>query len=88
MRKILLAYLCLIPFVSFAQIKGDAVIEWTDKKEMSYGDFKVIIPQFTGNNFHYDASQKTLLYTLKIRWQSRKNMFGKKTIITQPTILF
>ncbi|MFV8336483.1 type IX secretion system sortase PorU [Flavobacterium sp. RSP29] len=67
MRKILLAYLSLIPFVSFAQIKGDAVIEWTDKKEMSYGDFKVIIPQFAGENFHYDASQKTLLYTLKIK---------------------
>jgi hypothetical protein len=27
-------YLSLIPF-SFAQIKGNAVIEWTDKKEMS-----------------------------------------------------
>ena len=66
MRKILLAYLSLIPFVSFAQIKGDTAIEWTDKKEMSYGDFKVIIPQFIGNNFHYDASQKALVYTLKI----------------------
>ena len=67
MRKILLVYLSLIPFVSFAQIKGNAVIEWTDKKEMSYGDFKVIIPQFEGNNFHYVASQKTLLYTLKTK---------------------
>nr|WP_315234179.1 type IX secretion system sortase PorU [uncultured Flavobacterium sp.] len=79
MRKILLAYLCLIPFVSFAQIKGDAVIEWTDKKEMSYGDFKVIIPQFTGNNFHYDASQKALLYTLKIKEPISFNE-GKVTI--------
>jgi hypothetical protein len=67
MRKILLVYLSLIPFVCIAQIKDNAVIEWTDKKEMSYGDFKVIIPQFSENNFHYDASQKALLYTLKIK---------------------
>ena len=67
MRKILLVYLCLIPFVSFAQIKGNTTIEWIEKKEMSYGDFKVIIPQFTGNHFHYDASQKTLFYTLNIK---------------------
>ena len=66
MRKILLAYLSLIPFASFAQIKGDAVIEWTDKKEMSYGESKVVIPHFTGNNFHYDANLKTILYTFKI----------------------
>lgn len=66
MRKILLAYLSLIPFASLAQIKGDAVIEWTDKKEMSYGVSKVVIPYFYGNNFHYDTNQKALLYTFKI----------------------
>lgn len=79
MRKILLAYLSLIPFVSFAQIKGDAVIEWTDKKEMSYGDFKVIIPQFTGSSFHYDASQNALFYTLKVKEPVTFNE-GKVTI--------
>ena len=47
MRKILLVYLSLIPFVSFAQIKGDVTIEWLEKKEMSFGDFKVNIPQFS-----------------------------------------
>ncbi len=66
MRKILLAYLSLIPFATLAQIKGDAVIEWTDKKEMSFGDSKVVIPYFSGNNFHYDADQEALFYTLKI----------------------
>jgi hypothetical protein len=67
MRKILLAYLTVLPIISFAQIKGDAVIEWTDKNEMSYGEFKVIIPNFKGDNFHYDASQKALFYTLRIK---------------------
>lgn len=67
MRKILLVYFSFIPFISFAQIRGEAIIEWTDKKEMAYGDFKVIIPQFAGNSFHYDASQKVLLYTFKVK---------------------
>ena len=63
MRKILLAIIVLLPFVSFTQIKGDITIEWLEKKEMSYGDSKVSIPHFTGNSFHYDASNKTLLFT-------------------------
>ena len=67
MRKILLAILALIPIVSLAQIKGDVTLEWLEKKEMSYGDFKVIIPQFTGNSFHYDASNKTLVFTLNTK---------------------
>ena len=67
MRKILLAFLALIPLVSLAQIKGDVTLEWLEKKEMSYGDFKVIIPQFTGNSFHYDASIKTLIFTLNTK---------------------
>ncbi|MGO4906015.1 type IX secretion system sortase PorU [Flavobacterium sp. W20_MBD1_R3] len=66
MRKIILTCLALIPFVSFAQIKGDVSIDWTEKKEMYYGDFKVMIPTFTGSSFHYNASNKTLLFTLKI----------------------
>ncbi|RTZ02592.1 type IX secretion system sortase PorU [Flavobacterium bomense] len=66
MRKIILAYLVLFPFISFAQIKGDATIDWLEKKEMSYGNFKVTIPFFLGNSFHYNATAKTLLFTLKI----------------------
>lgn len=67
MRKIFLALLVLLPLVSFAQISGDINIEWIEKKEMTYGNYKVAIPQFTGNSFHYDASNKTLLFTLKIK---------------------
>ncbi|CAM4148424.1 type IX secretion system sortase PorU [Flavobacterium weaverense] len=65
MRKLFLAILSLLPLVSFAQKKGDINIEWLEKKEMSYGDYKVVIPQFTGNSFHYDNATKTILFTLK-----------------------
>ena len=67
MRKILLAFVVLIPLVSLAQIKGDVTLEWIEKKEMSHGEFKVIIPQFKGNSFHYDATNKTLLFTLNTK---------------------
>ncbi|TRW99749.1 type IX secretion system sortase PorU [Flavobacterium gawalongense] len=66
MRKILLVYLSLIPFVSFAQIKGDMLLEWLEKKEISFGDFKINVPQFSGNNYYYDVSKKALFYTLSI----------------------
>lgn len=67
MKKLFLIVLILLHFISFAQIKDDVTINWTEKKEMSYGDFKVSIPQFTGSSFHYDHSNKTLLYTLKLK---------------------
>lgn len=66
MRKILLVYLSLIPFVSFAQIKGDMFLEWVEKKEISFGDFKINVPQFSGNSYYYDVSKKALSYTLRL----------------------
>ena len=66
MKKILLVYLTLIPIVSFAQIRGDITIEWLEKKEVSYGNFTINVPQFTGNSYEYDASKKALFYTLNL----------------------
>jgi hypothetical protein len=66
MKKILLVYLTLIPFVSFAQIKGDIAIEWLEKKEMSFGDFKINVPQFVGNSYNYEPSKRTIFYILNL----------------------
>jgi hypothetical protein len=66
MRKTLLVYLSLIPFISFAQTKGTINIEWLDKKEISIGDILINAPQFSGENYYYDVSKKTISYTLKI----------------------
>lgn len=67
MGKTFLLYFTLIPFFLSAQVKGDAVIEWLGIREMSYGKFKVNIPQFSGSSFHYDASKKNLVYTAKVK---------------------
>jgi Peptidase family C25 len=62
MRKILFAYLFLMPFFSFAQIKSDLTIDWLEKKEMFFGENKLNIPQFSGNSFNYDSSKKALFF--------------------------
>ncbi|SHG25510.1 Peptidase family C25 [Flavobacterium fluvii] len=77
MKKKFLVYLVLIPFVSFAQIKGDITIEWLEKQEMSFGDVKINIPQFTGNCYNYNASKKALFYTLNL---SESNSFNENPI--------
>ncbi|MBP6182312.1 type IX secretion system sortase PorU [Flavobacterium sp.] len=66
MKKIILVYLSLISFVSFAQIKGDVTIEWLEKKELFFGDFKISVPQFSGNSYYFDTSKKALFYTLNL----------------------
>ena len=66
MKKIFLVYLTLIPFVSFAQAKGDIVIEWLEKKEMYFGDFKINVPLFAGKSYSYDTSEKSIFYILNL----------------------
>lgn len=62
----LLLYFVLLPFVSFAQIKGDVTIEWLEKSEMSFGDSKVNVPQFAGSSYHYEPSTRSISFTLNL----------------------
>ena len=73
MRKTLLVYLILIPFVSFAQIKGNISIEWLENKEMFVGNSKIIIPKFIGNSYHYDPSKKSLFFILSLSESNYSN---------------
>jgi hypothetical protein len=77
MKKILFVYLTLIPFVSFAQIKGDIAINWLEKKEMSFGDFKINVPQFAGSSYNYDSSKKAISYVLNL---TESNTFDGNTV--------
>jgi hypothetical protein len=62
MRKTLLAYLSLIPFASFAQIKEMLSLNGRIKKKCLLELKGYLISR---NSFHYDADQKALFYTLK-----------------------
>jgi hypothetical protein len=77
MRKTLLVYLSLIPFISFAQINGNITLDWIEKKEIPIGDFIINAPQFTGANYYYDTSKKAIIFTLKI---SESTSFDKNDI--------
>ena len=66
MKKILLVYLTLIPFVSFSQTKGGVAIEWLEKKEMYFGDSKINVPQFSGKSYSYNTDEKSLLFILNL----------------------
>jgi hypothetical protein len=77
MRKALLVYLSLIPFISFAQINGNISIEWSEKKEIPIGDILISAPQFSGESYYYDVSKKAITYTLKI---SESASFDEKNI--------
>ncbi|TRX35905.1 type IX secretion system sortase PorU [Flavobacterium restrictum] len=73
MKKLLLVCFVLISTVSFAQNKSNITIDWQGKKEMAVGDYKIIVPSFSGSNYFFDTSQKALFYTLKISESASQN---------------
>ena len=70
MKKILLVYLTLIPFVCFAQTKGEVTIEWLEKNELFFGYIKINAPQFAGEYYNYDPSKKAIYYVLNLAGSS------------------
>ncbi len=66
MKQALILYFFLLPILVFSQINRDFTIDWQTKKEMSFGDFKTIIPYFSGNSFRYDNSKKSISLLLNL----------------------
>lgn len=60
MKQAFLLYLFLIPFLLFSQKNGSLTINWQNKKEMSFGELKINIPYFSGDNFRFDITKKTI----------------------------
>ncbi|MFD1603772.1 type IX secretion system sortase PorU [Flavobacterium artemisiae] len=66
MKQALFLYLFLLPIISFSQINGSFTIDWKDKKEMSFGEYKTIIPYFSGNAFRFDFTKKSISLMLNL----------------------
>lgn len=66
MKKIVPSLLLLVCFVTSAQQRGDVVLEWIDNTEISYGDYKIKIPQFKSESFYYDEAKKQVFFNLKV----------------------
>ncbi|KIQ18032.1 peptidase C25 [Flavobacterium sp. MEB061] len=73
MKQAIILYLFLIPFVSFSQINGGLTLDWQNKKEMSFGEYKIIIPYFTGSSFRFDTTKKSITLLLKLAESSSSN---------------
>ena len=43
----------LFSVACFAQQKGDVTLTWVDKSEISFGTYKVNVPQFKSENFTF-----------------------------------
>lgn len=66
MKQVLILYFFLVPIFAFAQKNGSFTIDWQGKKEMSFGDFKTIIPYFSGSSFRYDTTKKSITLLLNL----------------------
>jgi len=66
MKKILSLATVLFSCLSFAQQRGDVVINWSEKQEVNYGDYKAIVPLFSMENFHFNTSKKEIFFDLKL----------------------
>ncbi|AWG21315.1 peptidase C25 [Flavobacterium faecale] len=66
MKKLLFLFLLFTAFVSHSQTTGTIAIQWIDKTEMNYGEVKLNIPQFTGENFRFNYTDRTLGYTFAL----------------------
>lgn len=89
MKKLLFLFLLFSAFTSHSQTTGTVAIQWTDKTEMNYGDSKLVIPQFTGENFRFNYSERSLSYTLALPQNAifDENSIQFNNIVYQPISL-
>jgi hypothetical protein len=74
LKPLFLASFFLLCSLLSAQTKGDLVINWLDKNEMTFGNYKVNIPLFSGNNYNYDPAKRSIHFKLNISESSNFNL--------------
>ena len=72
-RIFTICLLFLSSFLAIAQEQKNVSLNWTDKKELSYGRFSYMVPQFNTQNYEFDVYSKTISYSLTIPLNSMVN---------------
>ena len=72
-RIFTICLLFLSTFLAIAQEQKNVSLNWTDKKELSYGRFSYMVPQFNTQNYEFDVYSKTVSYSLTIPLNSMVN---------------
>ena len=66
MKKILLFLISLFFISSFAQQKGEIVLDWIDNTEIDFASYSVKVPQFKTDSFYFDSYKREILFNLNI----------------------
>ena len=69
-------FLFLTGFLATAQEQGNILLNWTNKKQLSYGAFSYVVPQFNAENYFFDIYSKTINYNLTIKLNGNSNEDG------------
>jgi hypothetical protein len=89
MKKIFTVLLLVLNvFLSISQEQGDIVLNWTDKKELSYGEYFYTLPQFNSENYQFDTYTKSLKYSLRIKLNNSVNedVIQLKNLVFEPIL--
>ncbi|KAF2340002.1 type IX secretion system sortase PorU [Flavobacterium tistrianum] len=73
MKQAYLIYFFLIPILSFSQTNGAITIDWQNKKEVNYGENKIIIPYFSGSSFRFDITKKSIMLLQNLNQRGLSN---------------
>ena len=65
MKKIAIFLFLLLNVIGFSQERKSVTIDWLDKNEINFGDYKINSPTFNGDFFNYDNSKKAIFYSKK-----------------------
>lgn len=63
MKNRLFFFTLLYSIVSFAQQRGEIVLNWTDNVKSSLAGVTLVLPEFQGQYFYYDANTKQLFFS-------------------------
>ena len=66
MKNIIALLLFSFSLTCFAQQKGKVRINWIEKTEISFGSYKMNVPQFSSDSFYFDSYKKTISYLLNL----------------------
>jgi hypothetical protein len=72
-KNITICLLFLSNFLAIAQEQGNVSLNWTAKKELSYGSFSYMVPQFNTQNYEFNDYSKTVSYSLTIPLSNKVN---------------
>ncbi|MEY2630560.1 MAG: hypothetical protein RLZZ469_1457 [Bacteroidota bacterium] len=86
MKKIITVLLLLTAYLSNSQEQGNIVLNWTEKKAFSYGDYNFTIPQFNPDNFVYDNYNQNLVFSLRVKvgYTVSENSLQLNNLIFEP----